>query len=280
MEIYRVCRSFDEWQTFAQQNPQIFSAEETQRLLGAIRKEGLVEPFTLRRYPPHEVIVKGENYRETIRAGGLISRHRALLKVCEHLSAIQSSQLLKRQTRIYAPEALTDFALYMRSSFPKFIGSEYAENPGEIADLFPIKAENLLALSYPSDVFDVVFSNDVFEHVPDVDKALSEISRILVPCGLLISTFPFLYRRESGLVKARLVDGALQFLMDPEYHGNPMRPDEGSLVFELPGWNILHRARSSGFADSYMAFISSDGNGILGAEINGVFVFVATKRGD
>ena len=168
----------------------------------------------------------------------------------------------------------------MRSSFPKFIGSEYAETPEEIADIFPIKAENLLALSYPSNVFDVVFSNDVFEHVPDLDKALSEISRVLVPCGVLISTFPFLYRRESGLVKARLVDGNLQFLLEPEYHGNPMRPDEGSLVFELPGWDILDRAKTAGFADAYMSFISSVENGIMGADINGVFVFVATKLGD
>jgi SAM-dependent methyltransferase len=38
--------------------------------------------------------------------------------------------------------------------------------------------------------FDLVFHNQVFEHVPDLDEALKEIRRILKPGGLMLSLFP------------------------------------------------------------------------------------------
>ncbi len=39
--------------------------------------------------------------------------------------------------------------------------------------------------------FDVVVSNQVFEHVPDLRGALAEISRVLKPGGVLICIFPY-----------------------------------------------------------------------------------------
>ncbi|MGH8626624.1 MAG: methyltransferase domain-containing protein [Gammaproteobacteria bacterium] len=38
--------------------------------------------------------------------------------------------------------------------------------------------------------FDFVFANQVFEHVPDLDKALQEIRRVLKPGGKMLSLFP------------------------------------------------------------------------------------------
>lgn len=38
--------------------------------------------------------------------------------------------------------------------------------------------------------FDVVLSNQVFEHVPNLDAALSEISRVLKPGGVALNLFP------------------------------------------------------------------------------------------
>ena len=45
-------------------------------------------------------------------------------------------------------------------------------------------------LSDNSVTFDVVFSNQVLEHVPDLDKVLSEIHRVLKPGGVILSLFP------------------------------------------------------------------------------------------
>jgi len=43
---------------------------------------------------------------------------------------------------------------------------------------------------YGSDRFDMVIANQVFEHVPHLEKSLSEIHRILKPGGVLLSLFP------------------------------------------------------------------------------------------
>lgn len=46
-------------------------------------------------------------------------------------------------------------------------------------------------LPFEDDTFDTVLSNQVLEHVPDVDHALSEVSRVLKPGGTFVCTFPY-----------------------------------------------------------------------------------------
>ena len=45
-------------------------------------------------------------------------------------------------------------------------------------------------LQFDDDFFDVVISNQVFEHVSDPQKWLSEISRVLKPGGVFLALFP------------------------------------------------------------------------------------------
>ncbi len=47
-----------------------------------------------------------------------------------------------------------------------------------------------LALPYPDAHFDFVYCNMVFEHVENIDRALSEIARVLKPDGQFFAAFP------------------------------------------------------------------------------------------
>lgn len=48
-------------------------------------------------------------------------------------------------------------------------------------------------LPFADHSFDIIMMTEVLEHIPDIDRALLEISRILSPGGVLIVTFPFNY---------------------------------------------------------------------------------------
>jgi SAM-dependent methyltransferase len=277
-EVYERFRSLAEWQTWAGLNRYIFDKDHQAKLIEHIRSQGVIDPLTTSAYHREQVVIAHDNYRETIKAGSIISRHRALLMELKRVASQGREHLITKKCRVYAPEGLTEFALYLRGMYPKFIGSEFSETSEERQALFPIPSEDLHALSFPDGVFDLVLSNDVFEHLHDLDRALCEISRVLNDDGVLIATFPFLFQSNAGIVKARLIGTRVEHLAEPEYHGNPMRPDEGALVFELPGWDIISRARAAHFSDCYFAFISSARHGIVGKDINGVFVFIAVKQ--
>lgn len=277
-ELIQRFRSFPEWKAFVENHPYIFSANYAEKMIEGIRLSGIVDPLSQQVILPEQIIIGHDNYRETIKSNKLISRHRALLFELKHIALQGMEHLLSRQSKIYAPEALTDFALFFRGMFPRFLGSEFAEIEAERQAIYPISSEDLMALTFKTSTFDLVISNDVFEHVPDLDQCLSEVARILNSYGVLISTFPFVFNREAGIVKAKLKEGKIEYLTEPEYHGNPMQPDKGSLVFEVPGWDLVKRARAAGFEDAYFAFISSAKHGIAGKDINGVFVFVAMKK--
>jgi hypothetical protein len=72
-----------------------------------------------------------------------------------------------------------------------------AANPQEyiMCDIAPKSADirqmDLLNLDFPDDSVDLVIVNHVLEHVPDFEKALSEIRRVLKPEGMAIMQTPF-----------------------------------------------------------------------------------------
>jgi hypothetical protein len=234
-----------------------------------IVNDGAVEPLT------GIILPKGwtddlASLREGLSYNGIISRVRAvMLCLAETLAS-------RPNPRIYAPEGVTDFALRLRGIFPKFIGSEFASNDAQRNDLFPIPHEDLQALSFPCDVFDAVVTNEVLEHVPSIDAALGEIFRVLKPGGWHVGTVPFAADQDEGIVKAMIMEGALVHLTTPEYHGNPIS-GEGSLVFEIPGWNILDRARAAGFTEAHMRFILSARHACMCGALGGVMVLCLRK---
>ena len=107
MELVQRFRSFQEWRIWANDHPFIFSHEHTAQIMAQIRGSGVVDPLTGVTTPPSEVVIRHDNYRETIKSGNLISRHRGLLMELKHLANRNLEHLLSRQCKAYAPEALT-----------------------------------------------------------------------------------------------------------------------------------------------------------------------------
>jgi SAM-dependent methyltransferase len=272
IEIDESFTSLGSWSAWAARNPAVFRPEVASAIGRRILRTGFQEPLTGRTVAPDDITGPETNLREGLLANGLISRNRAVLALIAEATAGQPPY----GVRIFATEAVTAFALVLRGIFPRFLGSEYGFDAAAREALFPIQHQDLTALDLPDGRFDLVTTNEVLEHVPDLDAALREIARVLKPGGRHIGTHPFWLMHETGDVRSRLVDGQVVHLKEPEYHGNPVDPDGGSLVFETPGWDIVARARAAGFSEASMRFVASESRGYLTEHI-GVFVFCARK---
>lgn len=264
--------SIDHWLSWSAANPRHRDDSLTDTVRQWSSAKGIVEPLTGRSFTPQEIAWNPANYRESGLAGGLISRHRAVL-----LALTKCLPNLDRyETKIYGAEAITELAFLLRGRFAKYVGSEFAPSEQVRNWLYPINSEDLTALSFPSEVFDLVLTTEVLEHVPGIDLALAEMYRILKPGGWHVGTCPFLFNRQDSIVKTRIEGGQLVHLTEPEWHGNPMS-EEGSLVFELPGWDILDRARAVGFSRAFWRLVQSAEHGIASNGCGGVFVLCLQK---
>lgn len=91
-----------------------------------------------------------------------------------------------------------------------------------------IRCENLEQLSFQDNVFDLVITQDVFEHVLNPARAFSEVARTLKPEGAHVFTVPY-YPDSSTIIRAIESPGGILHLEEEVYHGNPI-DEKGSLV--------------------------------------------------
>ena len=147
------------------------------------------------------------------------------------------------------------------------------KKPGEVIN--GIRHEDAMNMSFKDDSFDILVSNDVYEHVPDIEKSISEALRVLKPGGKLLFSIPFLkdeYKTEQRSVLRD--DGSVERVLPEIYHGNPL-DEKGSLVFYHFGWDILELCKKVGFKDAYSIGYYSLFYGYLGDGLQ--LVFVAEK---
>jgi SAM-dependent methyltransferase len=98
--------------------------------------------------------------------------------------------------------------------------------PGQTKNGF--RCENLETQTFPDKSFDLVVTQDVFEHVFEAAKALREIRRTLKPGGAHVFTVPWYYWKET-VVRAVRDGPGIRHLQEPDYHRNPI-DTKGSLV--------------------------------------------------
>jgi SAM-dependent methyltransferase len=99
------------------------------------------------------------------------------------------------------------------------------------------RCENLEIQSFEDCSFDLVVTQDVFEHVLHPDRAFQEIARTLKLGGAHVFTVPWYYWQKT-LVRVQEKEGHIEHLLPPEYHGNPISKS-GSLVIREWGYDML-----------------------------------------
>ena len=238
---------------------------------------GIVEPFTGIRRAPHEILIRAPALRESISSHELNSRKRALLLQL-YLELRFRGSLDNRRLKILAADGITRASMILRGQYPLYLGSEYIPSEKDQETYFPIPHVDLQSIKYKDNCFDVFFSGDVFEHIPDLHAATLEIHRVLKPGGLLVSSFPFDPSRNDTIIRAKLSkDGNIKHLMEPEYHGNPVDPEGGALVYSLPGWDFLSELRKIGFSHAQYRYLVSSRYGVASEDTGGIFTLVAQK---
>ena len=98
-------------------------------------------------------------------------------------------------------------------------------------------SENLEAQTFADQQFDLVVTQDVFEHIFHPDKAVREIARTLRDGGATIMTVPLIRKQRPSHRRASLAGGMITHHEEPEYHGNPLGKD-GALVTIDWGYDI------------------------------------------
>lgn len=206
---------------------------------------------------------------------GSFCRQRQMMKVFRNIF---------RQSDAGALNLPNDFAVYntestralhdLLSQHPNYICSEYF-GPGIAGGphMGKIHHEDLQNLSLAGESVDAMLSSDVFEHIPHPYKAHREVFRVLRHGGCHIFTVPFLTGSALDHVLASERDGDVTYHTEKIFHGDPMNPEGGVLVWTFPGLQMLVELARIGFEPS-LYHLHDSAHGIIG---DWNLVFVARK---
>ena len=153
------------------------------------------------------------------------------------------------------------------SSIANITGSEFLgldKKSGEIIN--GLRHEDALNMSFADASFDIIVSNDVFEHVADIDKALSEAHRVLRPGGIALISVPYHSTHDTTVVRSRLVNGQYVHMLPDMYHG------KGWLVVYDFGKDFFDIVKKAGFSRVTLLGYHSFEYGYIGGGLQTVFI--------
>jgi SAM-dependent methyltransferase len=111
----------------------------------------------------------------------------------------------------------------MRDEAATYFGSQYFPEVqlGSMHNGF--RCENLEGMTFADSSIDVHVHLDVLEHVNHPEHCFAEMERTLRPGGMMVFTTP-VYDGKQVTERRSFYDdaGKIQFLFEPEYHGNPI----------------------------------------------------------
>lgn len=117
------------------------------------------------------------------------------------------------------------------SNINKFLLPNQNVYYSEYGSLRPdVRHEDLMCLTYDSNLFDFVINTEVLEHIPEYCQALKETYRVLKNGGYYIFTVPIIFGRKTRQ-RAAIFDSDLRYLLPKSYHGPYQDKKDDRLVF-------------------------------------------------
>ncbi|PRD41165.1 methyltransferase type 11 [Phyllobacterium phragmitis] len=156
-------------------------------------------------------------------------------------------------------------SIVLKRDCENYVGSQYFPEQPFGTKVGEWQNENLEALTFPDNSFDLTITMDVMEHVFHPKLALQEIYRTLKPGGYYICTFPIRkYLTEPMTVRASIKNGEIVHAdgITPEYHGNPVAKE--ALVTVDYGYDIHHLISYWTSFDTRIYRFSDRRHGIMG----------------
>jgi SAM-dependent methyltransferase len=168
---------------------------------------------------------------------GSIARDRFLLWCFTSRSGrMQGARVIETSPRLGA-----EYRAYMRRWFSyRTSDFDLSAHRGDIQ-------LDLQQIDLPDASVDVILTPHVLEHVPDTDRALSELFRVVAPGGRMYLQVPLVYGRTAAPTT-------------PEFHA------DNTPVFWNFGWDLTDRVRAAGFTTT--ALVTNEYADVLRGELD------------
>jgi SAM-dependent methyltransferase len=206
------------------------------------------------------------------------SRKRHVAKTLLNLYSKKSTSLRQARndlSRLFIYSAATNDHLfkYFGRYSKNYISSEYLDNVKEGESKDGVLCQNLERLTFQNNQFDLVITEDVFEHLRHPDKALKEIHRVTKPNGYYVFTMPMSFTKKT-IHRVDVQEEKDIYLLPKVYHGDPLR--EGILVYNDFGYDFLDKLSEVGFDTEVLFSSYSDETVTFG--IVDSYVFICRKK--
>ena len=180
--------------------------------------------------------------RERVTASGILAAYgKAGVRSLAELVQLSSFFNLS----IYEPGVAGAYRKFFKS-LPKYQNSFFWEGgtPGE--DMYGVRHEDLMKLTFPSSSFDLVVSSDIFEHIRRPWVAFREVARVLKPGGMHIFSIPALLpMQKSTVYRVDTSSSEDVHILEPYFHGDGRGGK--SLVYVDYGRDIFEKLEEFGF---------------------------------
>lgn len=133
-----------------------------------------------------------------------------------------------------------------------------------------VRCENLEQLTFPNESFDIVITQDVFEHIFNPAVAAREIMRVLKPGGAHLFTAPKHKSISKSYPRAIMLDGTIEHLHEEQYHGNPV--GDGRALVTWDYGNDFELLYATWAGSPITTYVTRDRQLGIDAEFNEVFV--------